>query len=314
MKKILKWTVLIILTIVGGIAIVTATSQHKKFTAPYPAIKATIDMAVIARGKHLVFDIAHCADCHSKANVDSLMQLGQDVPLSGGKLFALPLGNIYTKNITPDKETGIGKFTDAEIARILRYGVHRDGTAVFDFMPFHNISDEDMTAIISFLRTQKPVRNEVPKHELNAIGKVVNAFMVKPVGPSEDVPQKVTADTTAAYGRYLVHNLANCGGCHTKRDIKGKPIGEPFAGGSPIKKDGYPALTPPNLTPHPSSRIYGWTQDMFIKRFRMGEVTPHSEMPWNTFKRMKDDELKAIYKYLKTVKPAKTTAVEKTEA
>jgi mono/diheme cytochrome c family protein len=219
--------------------IVTASSQHKKFAAPYPKISASKDMALIARGKHLVFDIAHCADCHSKANVDSLLQQGLDVPLTGGKLFALPVGNIYTKNITPDKETGIGKYTDAEIARALRYGVHPDGTAVFDFMPFHNISDEDMTAIISYLRTQKPVRNEVPKHTLNAVGKVINAFMVKPVGPSEDVPVKVIPDTTAEYGRYIVHNLANCGGCHTKRDIKGAAIGEPFAGGKPIKKDGY---------------------------------------------------------------------------
>src|SRR6478672_4266266 len=154
MSKIFKWAIIVILVIIGGIAIVTATSQHKKFTAPYPEIKASNDMAVIARGRHLVFDIAHCADCHSKANTDSLIQLGKDVPLSGGRLFALPLGNIYTKNITSDKETGIGNYTDEEIARVLRYGVHPDGTAVFDFMPFHNMSDEDLTAVISYLRAQ----------------------------------------------------------------------------------------------------------------------------------------------------------------
>ena len=312
MKKILKWTGLIILAIIGGIVIVTASSQHKKYTAPYPVIKASNDMKVIERGKHLVFDIAHCADCHSKANVDSLLKLGLDVPLSGGRVFALPVGDIYTKNITPDKETGIGNYTDAEIARALRYGVHPDGTAVFDFMPFHNVSEEDMTAIISYLRAQKPVRNEVPKHSLNAVGKVINAFMVKPVGPSEEVVQKVVPDTTAAYGRYIVHNLANCSGCHTKRDIKGTPVGETLAGGAPMKQAGFPALTPPNLTPDSTSGIFGWSQEMFISRFRMGKLIKHSEMPWNSFKRMNDDELKAIYKYLKTVKPAKTVA-EKNE-
>jgi mono/diheme cytochrome c family protein len=311
MKKVMKWTGLVILAILAGIAIVTATSQHKKYTAPYPQIKASKDLAVIARGKHLVLDIAHCADCHSQTNVDSLVEMGLEVPLSGGRVFALPVGNIYTKNITQDKETGIGNYTDAEIARSLRYGVHPDGTAVFDFMPFHNISNEDMTAIISYLRTQSPVHNEVPQHTLNPVGKIINAFMIKPVGPSEEIAERVIPDTTASYGRYLVHNLANCGGCHTKRDIKGALIGEPFAGGKPMKKNGLTTLTPPNLTPHPSSRIYGWTEDMFVKRFRMGRLIEHSEMPWNTFKRMNDTELKAIYRYLKTVKPAKTTIDEK---
>jgi len=311
MKKVIKWTGLVIFAILTGIVIVTATGQHKKYRAPYPSIKASGDLAVIARGKHLVFDIAHCADCHSNANVDSLLQLGLDVPLSGGKLFALPLGKIYTKNITPDKETGIGEYNDAEVARTLRYGVHPDGTAVFNFMPFHNISNEDMTAIISYLRTQKPVRNQVPQYSLNALGKVVNAFMVEPVGPSEDIAEKIVPDTTAGYGRYMVHNLANCGGCHTRHDLKGAPVAEAFAGGSPMKKKGFATLTPPNLTPDSTSRIFGWTQEMFIKRFRMGKLIEHSEMPWNTFKRMNDTELKAIYNYLKKVKPAKTTLTEK---
>ncbi|MDB5248386.1 MAG: cytochrome c [Segetibacter sp.] len=311
MKKALKWTGFIILALIAGVAITAATRQHIKYEAPYPAITASKDMAVIARGKHLVLDIAHCADCHSKADVDSLIQAGADVQLSGGRLFALPVGNIYTKNITSDKETGIGNYTDEEIARALRFGVHPDGTAVYDFMPFHNVSDEDLTAIISYLRTQKPVHNEVPKHNLNLIGNMVNAFMVKPVGPSEEVAKKVQPDTTASYGRYLVHNLANCNGCHSRRDISGKLVGEPFTGGSPMKKEGFPALTPPNLTPDSSSRIFGWTQQMFIQRFRMGKLIKHSEMPWNTFKRMSDDELKAIYNYLRTVKPARTLTADK---
>jgi mono/diheme cytochrome c family protein len=308
MKKILKWTGLIILSLVAGVTIIAATRQNVKYTAPYPAIKASTDMAVIERGKHLVFSIAHCADCHSTANADSLIELGQDVPLSGGKLFALPVAKIYTKNITSDPETGIGKYTDAEIARALRYGVHPDGTVMFDFMPFHNVSDEDMTAIISYLRTQKPVSNKVPPHSLNAAGKMIKAFMINPVGPSETVPQKVQPDTTASYGRYLVKNLGNCSGCHSKHDIKGSIVGEEFTGGSPMKKaKNLRAYTPPNLTTDSSSRIFGWTQDMFIKRFRMGNIK-NSEMPWNSYKRMTDNELKAIYKYLKTLKAAKTVS------
>src|SRR3954470_11307394 len=225
MKKILKWTGLIILSLVIGITIIAASRQNVKYTAPYPPIKASENMAVIERGKHLVFSIAHCADCHSTANADSLIELGQEVPLSGGRLFALPIANIYTKNITSDFETGIAKYTDAEIARALRYGVHPDGTVVLDFMPFHNVSDEDMTAIISYLRTQKPVRNKVPENTFTTAGKMIKAFMVSPVGPSESVPKSVEHDTTALYGRYLVNSLGNCSGCHSKHDMKGKITG-----------------------------------------------------------------------------------------
>jgi mono/diheme cytochrome c family protein len=306
-KKILKWTGLVLLAIIAGISTITATRQNLKYTAEYPAIKASMDSNVIARGKHIVFDIAHCAGCHSNANSDSLLQLGLDVPLCGGHKFALPVGDIYSKNITPDKDHGIGKYSDAEIARALRYGVHPDGTVVFDFMPFHNMSDEDLTAVISYLRAQKPVSSPVPSHDLNVIGNVIKAFMIKPVGPKGPVPSAVKPDTTATYGRYLVTNLADCGGCHTQRDLSGAFVGEPFSGGNPMAH----GLVPPNLTPDSSSRIFGWTQDAFITRFRQGKTIPYSDMPWNAFKRMSDDELKAIYKYLRTLKPAKTAVPKK---
>ncbi len=305
-KKIIKWTVIVILVVIAGISTITATRQNVKYEATYPAIKASTDSAVLARGKHLVFDIAHCADCHSKHNTDSLLNLGLDVPLSGGFKFDLPLGDIYTKNITPDSVHGIGRYTDEEVARVLRFGVHPNGTAIFDFMPFHNMSDEDLTAVISYLRVQKPVSTPVPDHKFNAMGKVIKAFVVKPVGPEGEVPVAVKPDTTATYGKYLVLNLANCSGCHTERDMTGAFIGEPFAGGAPM--DG---IVPPNITPDSSSRIFGWSQENFIARFRMGKLVPGSHMPWNSFKRMSDLELKAIYNYLQTVKPAKTTVLKK---
>jgi mono/diheme cytochrome c family protein len=169
------------------------------------------------------------------------------------------------------------------------------------------MSDEDLTAVISYLRVQKPVSSPVPDHKFNVMGNVIKAFMVKPVGPDGEVPVAVKPDTTAVYGKYLVLSLANCSGCHTQRDMTGAFIGEPFAGGSPM--DG--GLVPPNITPDSSSRIFGWSQENFIARFRMGKLVPGSHMPWNSFKRMSDLELKAIYNYLQTVKPAKTTVLKK---
>ncbi|HZG25096.1 MAG TPA: cytochrome c [Chitinophagaceae bacterium] len=305
-RKILKWGGLTLLGLIAAIGTITAFRQNVRYEAPYPEISACTDSAVIARGRHLVISSAHCINCHSTQNPDSILKLGKDPALTGGVVFNLPLGKIYSRNITPDPETGIGKMSDPEIARALRYGVHADGTVVFDFMAFHNTSDEDLTAIISYLRAQKPVKNKVPEHDLNIAGNLVKAFMVKPVGPDGPVPETVKPDTTAAYGKYLALNVAECSGCHTKRDMTGKFVGDPFAGGGPINENGHMQL-PPNLTPDSSSRIFGWTQEDFIKRFRMGKVIPYSVMPWNSYQRMTDDELKAIYAYLKTVKPAKTT-------
>lgn len=300
--NILKWMGIIILVLILGISITVMSRQHLTFDGPYPDIHSVKDSATIARGKQLVFGPAHCADCHSIQNPDSLIALGQDVPLSGGMLFDMPIGKMYTRNITPDSTTGIGRFTDQEIARALRYGIGPEGRAFFDFMPFHNTSDEDLTAIISYLRAQKPVKHEVPEHTFNTMGKIVKAFLIKPVGPDAEVPVSVKRDSTPEYGKYLAVAVANCSGCHTKRDLMtGAFTGELFAGGLEI--DGF---VTPNLTTDTSSRIYTWSQDKFIQRFREGKKIEKSPMPWNSFKRMSNEELVAIYKFLKTLPPVKT--------
>ena len=304
-KKILKWTAIIILVFIAGISVITASRQNVKYEAKYPDIKASKDSAVIAKGKHIMFGLTYCAGCHSTANADSLMEAGLDVPLTGGKVFDLPFGKVYSKNITPDSATGIGKYTDAEIARALRYGVHPDGTVVFDFMPFHNVSDEDLTAIISYLRAQPAVKNEVPDNTLNVIGKVVKAFLIKPVGPSEEIADVIKPDSTVAYGRYLVTNVSDCGGCHTTRDMTGSLVGAPLAGGNPMHV-GNSFVTPPNITPIAGTPVYEWDEQMFINRFRAGKPAKPTVMPWNAFKRMSDLELKAIYRYLRTVQPSPT--------
>jgi mono/diheme cytochrome c family protein len=304
LKKVLKYTGLILLLLIVSVTLTVLFRQNLHYSAPYPAIKASTDTAIIARGKHLVFGPAHCINCHNNHDPDSLLLLGQEVALSGGVAFTLPVGTIYSRNITPDKTTGIGNFTDAGIARALRYGVHPDGTAVFDFMPFHNMSDQDLQAVISYLRAQKPVYNPIPHNQLNVMGHIVKAFMVKPVGPDGAVPSAVRADTGAAYGKYLAMSVAECNGCHTQRDMAGGFTGAPFAGGGNIG-----GFITPNLTPDSSGRIFTWSQQDFIGRFRKGRLIPGSHMPWNAFGRMSDEELKAIYQFLKTVKPAKMPAL-----
>ena len=94
-KRILKWTGIILLVLITGITIITASRQHLKYDAPYPEIHASKDTAVIARGKHFVFGLAHCVSCHSTVNADSLIDAGKEVPLSGGFAFALKIKKKY---------------------------------------------------------------------------------------------------------------------------------------------------------------------------------------------------------------------------
>ena len=304
-RKILKWAGFIILFLIVGVTATTALRQHMTYDAPYPAIKASTDTAIIAKGRHIILGPGHCADCHSPVrNVDSILKLGQDPPLSGGFEFALPFGKVYTKNLTSDSATGIGRYTDGEIARVLRHSVKANGEMVLPFMPFQNMSDEDLTAVISYLRSTKPVRNEVPDHKWNVMGNFIKAWLLKPQGPTERIKEVVAEDTTEVYGRHLVMAVANCNECHTKRDGIGAFIGEPLAGGTVFEEEGKPTLISPNLTPDPETgRITNWSQQAFINRFRMGKMIKHSHMPWESYGRMTDTELKAIYSYLRSLKP-----------
>ncbi len=300
-KKILKWTGIIVLSVLLMLVIVVSLRQDLDFEAPYPSVSSSTDSAMLERGRYLVYGPAHCADCHSDPSKRDSINKGFEVVLAGGNKFELPFGTIYTKNITPDMETGIGEWTDQEIARTLRYGVNRRGKAVVDFMPFHNTSDEDLSAIISFLKSQQPVKNKIPEHEFNAIGKILKAFIIKPVGPNGDVPVSVPADSTAGYGYYMANNIANCSGCHTPRSMMtGAPIGREFSGGNNI--DGFLV---PDISSASGSRINNWSQEQFIQRFRKGRLIEKSPMPWGSFSRMSDTELKAIYKYLNSLETTK---------
>jgi len=305
-KKILRVTGIIIVGIICCLFIFIQLRHNRKFDAPFPSILASTDTSVISRGRELVFGAAHCANCHAPEQKSPSASENQLIPLSGGLKFEIPLGDIFAPNLTPDK-TGILYKTDQAIARALRYGVGTDSRALFDFMPFHHTSDEDLRAIISYLRSQPPVVNEVPENNMNLLGKAVKALVLEPAGPNEKVPMAVSRDTTANYGRYIANNIANCQGCHTNRDLMtGAFIGQRYAGGFTMESktdSGSFFITSPNLTPHKSGRITGWSQGQFIARFRKGRVIKESHMPWEPFSKMKEDDLKAIYKYLQTLQP-----------
>ena len=317
MKKIILRTLLVLVVLVAGLLIFIFATWDNKNNAPYSDIRATADSTVIARGKYLAFGPAHCASCHVPMDKIAEVDKGLEIPLSGGWELTIPPGTFRARNLTPDKETGIGKLTDSEVARVLRYSVGHDGRTIFPFMPFQEMSDEDITAIISFLRSQKPVKNFIKPTEYSFLGKAVMAFgLIKPAAPVNPPPKSVAIDSTILNGSYLANNVANCVGCHTQRDLKtGKFTGPPFAGGFQMEADEFSkgfAFVSPNLTSDKETGVLtNWSESTFVNRFKSGRVQQHSPMPWGFFSRMNEVDLKAVYKYLKSLEPVQNK-IEKT--
>ncbi len=306
--RILKWLGIVFILVVAGLLITASMTYDRKYDAPYPDIHASSDSAVIARGKHLMLVNAHCGDCHYRPGDSLKVVNGEDFELAGGAFpFIFPGGVFYSKNISSDKETGIGNLSDGQIARALRYGVKHDGTVLIPAMEFQNISDEDLTAIISYMRTLPPISHKVPDNHFNLLGKAILAFMIRPEKPIETPPAKMTPDTTVAYGKYLANFVCGCHGCHTERDQNTAAyIGKDFAGGPWRPVDGDPTrmIYAANLTPDEKTGVlHDWTYEKFKNRFQQGKFVKESPMPWSTFKKLNDTELHAIWKYLHTITP-----------
>lgn len=184
LRKIIKWTGVSALILIVGVSVTIMFRQHLTYDAPYPNIQASTDIAIIEKGKHITLVTKGCVHCHSPINnVDSLLKMGEEPSLAGAKRVETPFGTFFTPNITPDATTGIGNMTDAEIARLLRYGIKSNGEAVLPFMQGQDMSDEDMTAVISYLRSLKPVENKVPENEFSLIGRFAKAFVLRPSIP-----------------------------------------------------------------------------------------------------------------------------------
>jgi mono/diheme cytochrome c family protein len=294
----------LVLLAVAGLLLIEVRWK-RRFNAPYPAITASRDPAVVARGEYLVYGAAACAYCHVPREQWGRLDKGERLPLSGHHLFRLPFGDIYSANLTPDQETGIGKRSDPELARILRFGVRADGRAAFPLMEFR-LSDEDLTSVISYLRSQRAASDAVPDHHLTRFGKALMAFAITPAGPATPPPATSPKGATVERGAYLANNVSSCVACHTNRGSDGALVGPPFGGGQrmDVAADASKVFVSPNLTPDPETSPVGvWNEDGFLARFRMGEIVPGSPMPWGAFARFTDEDVRAIYRYLRSLPP-----------
>lgn len=292
--------------LIVGFAGLTWARQTRRFPVRVLDIHASSEASVIERGRYLVQGPAHCGDCHGARSGSGA--LSEQAPLSGGFEFKLPVGVFRAPNITSDAETGIGRYSDGDLARILRDGVRPDGTAVLPFMPFAQLADDDLTAVVSYLRTTEPVRHAVPPHEVNWLGNVVRAWILEPVGPKTTPETHAPRGAVPENGRYLAHHVANCVSCHTRMDMRtGQFTGPLFGGGAehPAVDGSHKTFLSPNLTPDPRwGWIDGWDANAFAARLTSGVGREGSPMPWRAFKELSNEDARAIYLYLQSLPKA----------
>ena len=304
-------TALVVLTASGALLWVAGLAAiewrwTRRFDAPYPALAASVEPAIVAEGEYLVYAAAACAYCHVPREQWDVLDRGERLALAGGHLFPLPFGDIYSANITPDGATGIGGRSDGELARVLRYGVRADGRAAVPLMEFHDLSDADLIAVIWYLRSRPAVSHTVPEHALTRFGKALMGFAITPTGPATPPPHDNVAGPSVERGAYLANSVSSCVACHTNRGEDGALIGPAFGGGQrmDVATSTTHVFVTPNLTPDAlTSPIGAWTEEAFVARFRQGPLIPGTPMPWGGYARLRDTDLRSLYRYLRTLPP-----------
>ncbi len=272
------------------------------------------ESAQLERG-HYIYRLADCDGCHS---VHDYSRLGGPVAPGGlGKGQVMPdtlglPGKIVAPNITPDKRTGIGAWTAAEIERAIRGGIGRDGRTLFPFMPYHYsraMSDHDVQALVAYLRTLPPVNNPLPPTELPP------GMKLPPPPPVASVPDPARSNRVQ-YGEYLV-KVAVCVDCHTPMGPDHRSdLSRRFAGGAEFRFPGGLTVVSANITPDKETGIGSWTEQQFINRFAVyrqysNDLPPvvgpgqFTIMPWLSLSQLSRDDLAAIYTYLRTVPPVR---------
>jgi len=293
-KRIAKWTALVVGVLIAAVAAFVLVevirfdrSTSRVYDVPVPAIVRSTDPAVIARGKHLAESLGECTVCHGAS-------------MGGGRAEPLgPLGTMIIPNVTNGRDGRLAAYSDGELARLIRHGIKRDGRTV-RLMPSTNCSwwpDEDVIALVSWLRTVPPVDGDPGVVELSVMAKVLDRLDAIPI----DVARRIDHTSTtrppppspdARYGAFVA---TSCRGCH----------GATLAGGPiPGAPPGLPV--PLNLTRHETG-LKGWTYDDFLALLRDGRrkngkpLDPF--MPVESLRNMNEIETRALWAYLQSVPP-----------
>lgn len=302
-RRILRATLIVMAALVGtGLA-----ALFLVFPRSQPASDVVIERTpeTVERGRYLVEHVANCLDCHSE----------RDWSFYGGPVIAgtegmgAPLKVLRPKtlsaNITP---AALAEWSDGEIVRAITAGIGREGQALHPFMPYDTyarMTEEDVHAVVAYLREMPPIENDAPRPKDSLPIRIVGRMLPKPYVP----PEPVEAGVNAEYGRYLAE-MAECSFCH-RAD---------FSGGRLFRIPGTDQRWPSeNITPHPSNRIGAWSRENFIGVFKSfappaGREIPGDEintvMAWSRYAGMTEEDLGAIYEYLRTIEPVEQVPVE----
>lgn len=312
MGKFLKFfTIAVVCVVIVLVLAISATIGWRPFLGPHTRLvtNRTFERtaARLARGAYIFNSVSACADCHTPHDwtkpdqppVPGALGSGEVMPISD-----LP-GRIVASNLTSDGETGLGEWSDDEIARGIREGVDRTGRTLFPIMPYEHyrhMSDEDVASVVVFLRSLPPAHNQLPETEIIFPVKYLIRGVPQPI--TEPVPAP-DSSTPAKRGDYLVH-LGGCHDCHTPAK-RGQPIKSMDLGGGFILDGPFGHVAGANITSDPSGIGY-YDDQLFRDVMRTGYVRArkiNEVMPWAYYRGMTDQDISDIFAYLKSVPPAK---------
>ncbi len=314
MKKLFRIFSLLLIFLV---VLVAGAIAYVKFALPDvgapPDLQVEATPERIEHGRYLANAVTVCMDCHSTRDWNTFSgPIKEGTEGIGGERFdhsqGFP-GTFYSKNITP---SGISRYTDGELYRLITSGVTKEGRAIFPVMPYPyygGMDDEDVYSIIAYLRTLKPVDHPVPDSEADfPVSLILNTI------PSEHTPTKrPDRNDELAYGGYLT-GIAACRECHTPAEQGQINLSQAFVGGREFAFPDGSVVRSSNITPHRETGIGAWTKENFIGRFKLhldsSYVLPvvnsgefNTIMPWTMYANMTEEDLGAIYTYLHSLAP-----------
>ncbi len=325
MKKLTK-TLLWFVAIV--VILVVSTLGYIKFYLPNvgaaPDLKVEMTPEHITRGQYLATHVSVCIDCHSKRDWSRFSGPPEEGTYGmGGEVFDQNLGfpgTYYAKNITPE---GISQFTDGELFKVITTGENKDGKALFPVMPYlyyGQLDKEDIESIIAYIRTLKPIINEVPE----SLSDFPMNFIINTIPQKANFTKLPARTELVNYGKYLT-TAAGCMECHTKADKGNLIAGTEFGGGREFILPTGSIDRSSNISPDKETGLGAWTDEIFVNTFRARsdsatlntKLEPedfNSIMPWTMYGKMTEEDLRSTFEYLKTIKPIKNSVENFTPA
>jgi mono/diheme cytochrome c family protein len=301
----------VLVVLVIGLVLYVQLTWDRPVSREVAQMTAPTDAQTVARGEYLYKWSLGCSGCHGSQGSHS-----PEEPQAGGLEFDMTgigpgFGFVYAANLTPDPETGIGAWSDGELVRSLREGLDREGHLLFPIMEaelWRGLSDEDVLALVAYMRSLPPVRSQVPAHRLSFAAKALIALgVVKPQPPITAPVVAPPRGATVEYGKYLAWHASTCFGCHTPRDPNTGQFDmtQPFAGGLfPFPEEGF-STTGSNLTPDEATGIGYWTEEQFMTAMRTGlrpdDTVMLPFMPWPSYARWSEEDLRAVWLYLRSL-------------